>query len=167
MLAWSLSFLSQALSPIQLRVRAVSGWGGILVIKQENELSQTTNPFTRNLKGATIMKRIVLATLSVLALTATATPALALSDRLEEARQQTMNKLNERFEQSHRDTLNKLSERQEQERQEVLNKLNDRFDKSYRDNLNSLNPRFEQEHKETLNALNDRFDQSYRDNLNS
>ena len=63
------------------------------------------------------MKRLILATLSVLALSTVATPTLALSDRFESARQQTMNKLNDRFDKEH---------------QETLNKLNDRFDKSNR-----------------------------------
>jgi hypothetical protein len=68
------------------------------------------------------MKRLILASLSVLALATVAAPTLAL---------------NSRFEESHRDNLNSLNDRFDQERQETLNALNSRFDESYRDNLNS------------------------------
>jgi hypothetical protein len=68
------------------------------------------------------MKRLILAGLSAIALTATATlPATALNNRFDAAHQQTMNKLNDRFEKAHQDTLNKL---------------NSRFEKSYQDTLN-------------------------------
>ena len=52
------------------------------------------------------MKGLILTTLSVLALTTAATPALALNDRFDAARQQTMNKLNDCFDKSYRDNLN-------------------------------------------------------------
>lgn len=68
------------------------------------------------------MKRLILASLSVLALATTAAPTLAL---------------NSRFDESYRENLNSLNDRFDEERQETLNALNDRFDKSYRDSLNS------------------------------
>jgi hypothetical protein len=86
-------------------------------------------------QGAPKMNRLILATLSVLALGTAAAPTLAL---------------NNRFEQSHRDNLNALNQRFEQERQETMN---------------ALNSRFQQEHQETLNALNSKFEQSYQQNL--
>jgi Spy/CpxP family protein refolding chaperone len=68
------------------------------------------------------MKRLILAGLSAIALTAAATlPAAALNDRFDAAREQTMNKLNDRFGNAHQDTLNKL---------------NSRFEKAYQDTLN-------------------------------
>lgn len=68
------------------------------------------------------MKRIIIAILSITALsTVISSPVLALSDRFEEERQETLNKLSERFEKERQETLNKLSERFEKERQETLN----------------------------------------------
>lgn len=68
------------------------------------------------------MKRLVFATLSVLTLSALATsPALALNERFDDARSETINRLTDRFDDA---------------RDEIINKLNDRFSDSYKDNLN-------------------------------
>jgi hypothetical protein len=81
------------------------------------------------------MKRYILASLSVLALSAYATPGFALSDRFDEARRDNLNKgistevsLSDRFDEARRDNLNKGIST------EVS--LSDRFDEARRDNLN-------------------------------
>jgi hypothetical protein len=77
------------------------------------------------------MKHTIVATLSLAALsTVISLPALAVSDRFESERQETLNKqLSERFQKERQETLNKqLNDRFESERQETLNKLNDRED---------------------------------------
>ncbi len=86
--------------------------------------SSLDSPFNSHLpERSNIMKRFILASLSVLALSITAnSPAFAL---------------NQRFDTAH---------------QSILNKLNQRMDKARQENLNSLNPRFEQERQSTLNA---------------
>lgn len=55
-----------------------------------------------------MMKRVIVATLS-LAMSSTlfTLPALALNDRFESERQQTMNKLNDRFDSERQETMNK------------------------------------------------------------
>ncbi|HEY9599587.1 MAG TPA: hypothetical protein V6C65_41965 [Allocoleopsis sp.] len=55
-----------------------------------------------------MMKRIIIATLSISALsTVISSPVLALSDRFEEERQEIINKLTDRFEEKRQQTLNK------------------------------------------------------------
>lgn len=71
------------------------------------------------------MKRIIVAALSLATLsTVISLPALALNDRFEKERQETLNKqLNDRFERERQETLNKqLNDRFQKERQETLNK---------------------------------------------
>lgn len=53
------------------------------------------------------MKLIIIATLSITTLsTVISSPALALSERFEKERQETLNKLSERFEKERQETLN-------------------------------------------------------------
>ncbi|MBD1868837.1 hypothetical protein H6F95_16295 [Cyanobacteria bacterium FACHB-471] len=69
------------------------------------------------------MKRIIIATLSITALsTVIDLPALALSDRFEDERQETLDKLNDRFERERQETLNKLNDRFDEERQRTLDR---------------------------------------------
>ena len=67
------------------------------------------------------MKRFMLTTLSVATLLTIASPAFALTDRFDDARESTINKLNDRFDDA---------------RESTINKLNDRFSDSYQDTLN-------------------------------
>ncbi|MBD1868845.1 hypothetical protein H6F95_16335 [Cyanobacteria bacterium FACHB-471] len=68
-----------------------------------------------------MMKRIIIATLSITALsTVISLPALALSNRFESERLETLDKLNNRFESERLETLNKLNDRFEEERQQTL-----------------------------------------------
>lgn len=89
------------------------------------------------------MKRLVAASLlTIAATTASATglasPAAALSDRFQDAREQMLNKLNDRFDSERQQTLDsKLIDRSENERRQSLNKLSDRFEKARRNNLNN------------------------------
>jgi hypothetical protein len=54
------------------------------------------------------MKRFVLSTVSMIALTtAMVSPALALNDRFDDARQDTINRLNDRFDDAYGDNLNR------------------------------------------------------------
>lgn len=54
------------------------------------------------------MNRIIVATLSLTALsTVISLPALALNDRFDSERQQTINRLNDRFDSERQQTLNK------------------------------------------------------------
>ncbi len=69
------------------------------------------------------MKRIMIATLSTVALfTMFSSHTLALNNRFEKERQETMNKLNDRFEKEHQEVMNKLSNRFEKKHQEAMNK---------------------------------------------
>lgn len=69
------------------------------------------------------MKHIIIATLSLIALsTVFSSPVLALSDRFEKERQETLNKLSDRFEKERQEILNKLNDRFEEKRQGMLNK---------------------------------------------
>lgn len=66
------------------------------------------------------MKRLALATLSMFTL-AVAAPAFALTPRFDDARQDTVNRLNDRFDDA---------------RGTVVNRLSDRFRDAHQDNLN-------------------------------
>jgi benzoyl-CoA reductase/2-hydroxyglutaryl-CoA dehydratase subunit BcrC/BadD/HgdB len=69
------------------------------------------------------MKRSVLLTASIIALTmAIASPALALSDRFNDARQETINRLSDRFNDARQETINRLSDRFNDARQETINR---------------------------------------------
>lgn len=67
------------------------------------------------------MKRLMLTTLSAATLLTVASPAFALTDRFDDARQDTINRLTDRFDDA---------------REGTINKLNDRFSDSYQDTLN-------------------------------
>ena len=67
------------------------------------------------------MNRFILASLSVLALSAVAAPSLTVSDRFEQERQDTLNAMGDRWMQEHQDTLNATNSRFDQERQDTLN----------------------------------------------
>ncbi|NJO39477.1 MAG: hypothetical protein HC769_14690 [Cyanobacteria bacterium CRU_2_1] len=53
------------------------------------------------------MKRLTLTTLSVLALITVAAPAMALTDRFDDSRQEMINKLSDRFDDSRQEMINK------------------------------------------------------------
>jgi hypothetical protein len=80
------------------------------------------------------MKRYILASLSVLALSAYATPGFALSDRFDEARRENLDKgvstevsLTDRFDEARRENLDKGVSAE--------TNLTDRFDEARRENL--------------------------------
>ena len=83
------------------------------------------------------MKRLVLTTLSATALLAIASPALALNDRFDDARDGTINRLNDRFDDARDGTINRLNDRFDDARDRTINRLNDRFGDSHRDNLDN------------------------------
>jgi hypothetical protein len=66
------------------------------------------------------MKRFILASLSILALSAVAAPAISANDRFNQEHQDTLNARSDRFNQEHQDTLNARSDRFNQEHQDTL-----------------------------------------------
>jgi hypothetical protein len=136
-----LSFLRQLARVSQFGFRGDSGAGAILLIKRKKRIP----PHFK--KGFIIMKRIVLAGLTVLTLAVTvASPASALSPRFRDAHRlhndvtgkafapalTTETQLTQRFK------VARFKESQEANR----NKLNPRFKESQEANRNKLNPRF-------------------------
>jgi hypothetical protein len=90
-----------------------------------------------NGKGVTIMTRFIFSTVSMIALaTAMMSPALALTDRFDDARQDTINRLGDRFDDAREGTINRLNDRFGDAREQTINRLNDRFSDAYGDNLN-------------------------------
>jgi hypothetical protein len=160
-----LSFLRKRLSNLQLCITGGSGWGGILILKQTN--ASPIKP------GDKIMNRYIVNTLSVVLLSAISAPALALTPRFDDARNNNLNKaltsevsLSPRFDDARSENLNKLNPRFDNARSENLNKLNPRFDDARSENLNKLSPRFDDARSENLNKLNPRFDDARTENLN-
>jgi hypothetical protein len=119
-----------------------------------NKANETNHPI--NYLGDNTMKRYILASLSVLALSAYATPGFALTERFDEARRENLDKgistevsLTERFDEARRENLDKgistevsLTERFDEARRENLDKgisaevsLTERFDEARRENL--------------------------------
>ncbi len=129
--------------------------------------TQHTTPFAQELRNqeTSYMKRLVLMSLTTLTLTAVAAPAFALSDRFEteldrnrsnlsdrteQARESTLNKLNDRFETELDRNRSNLSDRTEQARESTLNKLNDRFETELDRNRSNLSDRTGRARQETL-----------------
>lgn len=83
------------------------------------------------------MKRFLLTTLSAATLLTIAAPAFALTDRFDDAREGTINRLSDRFDDAGEDRINRLSDRFDDAREGTINRLSDRFGDSYRDNLDS------------------------------
>jgi DNA anti-recombination protein RmuC len=116
-------------------------------------IKQTTQFF----KGDRIMKRLILAGLTVATLAvAAASPASAITPRFREAHRMhndvkaftpaltTEANLNQRFKEARDANLNKLNDRFEAARERNLNKLNQRFKEARDANLNKLNRRFKE-----------------------
>jgi DNA anti-recombination protein RmuC len=129
-------------------------------------IKQTTQFF----KGDRIMKRFILAGLTVATLAiAAASPASAITPRFREAHRMhndvkaftpaltTEANLNQRFSDARDANLNKLNPRFKEARDANLNKLNDRFESARERNLNKLNQRFKEARDANLNKLNPRF----------
>jgi len=68
------------------------------------------------------MKRLMLTTLSIATLLTAAAPALALTDRFDDARDGTINRLNDRFDDARDGTINRLNDRFSDAYQETLNR---------------------------------------------
>lgn len=133
---------------------------------RENNLTTHKSLTTQEHEGDTTMKRLIIAGLSVAALSAIASaPASALT---------------ERFNDSYRDNLNKglaadvnLTERHQESFNEGLYRLTDRFNDSYRDNLNkglstetNLSRRHQDSFNQGLNRLTDRHQDEFNEGLN-
>lgn len=82
------------------------------------------------------MNRFAFAALTTIALSvSTASSALALEGRFEDAREGILNKLTERFDDAREGVINQLGDRQKEEREQILNSLGDRQKEAYENNL--------------------------------
>jgi hypothetical protein len=156
----SLSFLRERLSISQVGFTENSGVGAILLIKRKKRIAH--NSQLKFPKGLKIMKRTILAGLTLLMAVAAASPASALSPRFRDAHRlhndvtgnvvsapvlTTDASLNQRFRDARTENLNnKLNPRFKEARTANLNnKLNERFRRARTENLNNkLNPRFKE-----------------------